>query len=250
MLRTIIVGTLLLPTVPVIACSPDRIDHQAKVKWVHDGDTVILESGEKLRLIGLNTPELGKDGKPDRPYALSARRTLQQLLKKHHYRIALRYDSDERDHHGRRLAHPYLPDKTSITAHMLRRGLAIALTVPPNDWNVSCYRDAESQARRKRLGIWSLPRYKTIKTERLTGNERGFRIVEGKILRIGRSKQALWVNLTGNLALRINHEDIANFSNVDFDRIRGKRVIARGWMYKHKRQLRMQIRHPADLEMM
>ena len=235
---------------PVFACAPDRIDAKVNIVWVYDGDTVRLKGREKLRLIGIDAPELGRDGKPAQPYSKAARQALQDILASQNNRVLLRYGTEQRDAYGRLLVHLYLPDKTSVNAQLLRRGLAIALTVPPNDWNLECYRGAEAQARREAAGIWSLPQYRKIKSSRLKGAERGFRIVEGTITAVGRSRHALWFNFEDKLAIRIDHDDVQNFSLPNFSKFKGKRAIVRGWLYKHKGKLYTQLRHPVDLKIL
>ena len=50
------------------------------VQRVVDGDTVRLRDGRSVRMIGLNTPELGKKGRSDEPFAMAARKRLEMLV--------------------------------------------------------------------------------------------------------------------------------------------------------------------------
>jgi micrococcal nuclease len=47
------------------ACSPEGPLQRVGLRYVSDGDTLVLSDGRRLRLIGINTPERGRDGKPD-----------------------------------------------------------------------------------------------------------------------------------------------------------------------------------------
>ena len=81
----LLLSALLLSTVAGISysyasCKADRFDLSAKVKFVHDGDTIRLGTDEKLRLIGINTPELGHDDQKPEPYSWEAKKQLTQLL--------------------------------------------------------------------------------------------------------------------------------------------------------------------------
>jgi endonuclease YncB( thermonuclease family) len=129
------------------------------VDHVHDGDSVRLADGRALRLIGIDTPELARDGRPDEPLARAARDRLRELLRDSGMRLELRFDREREDHYGRLLAHAYLPDGRSIAAELLAEGLATQLVVPPNEASWTCFRQAERVARRARLGLWALPGY-------------------------------------------------------------------------------------------
>jgi micrococcal nuclease len=246
------VGCLILFLIAhaTLACDLDHIDQKAKVAWVYDGDTVTLSGGEKVRLIGIDTPERGRDGAPDEPYAQQAKQMLERLLATQGNSVLLRFDASRTDRHGRLLAHVYLPNGVSVSAYMLRHGLATALTVPPNDWNLKCYRHAEAQAQNEKIGIWSLPSYQKINATQLSGRERGFQIVEGTIIRVGKSRRSIWINLAGKFAIRIDRIDAYRFPFHDFASLKGKRVIIRGWLYKHKGELRMRVRHPVDFKIL
>ena len=56
------------------------IDEIAIVTYVYDGDTVKLSDGRSLRIVGIDTPEIGRNDRPSQPYAEAARRMLRELL--------------------------------------------------------------------------------------------------------------------------------------------------------------------------
>ncbi|PSQ90779.1 MAG: hypothetical protein BRD57_05985 [Proteobacteria bacterium SW_6_67_9] len=94
-----------VPAASGITCPADRIDRRAAVDAIYDGDTVRLRDGTDVRLIGVDTPEIGRDGAPDEPHARDARRVLRQLTRNADRRLHLRLDADRRDDYGRLLAH-------------------------------------------------------------------------------------------------------------------------------------------------
>lgn len=245
-----VVFIFALPAGPLFACDADRIDTRATVEWVADGDTVKLQDGKNVRLIGINTPELNHEGKPSQPYARMARSELQRILATSDNSVSLRYGEEKKDRYNRLLAHLYLPDGRNVNALMLRRGLAVAIVVPPNDWNLDCYRQAEAQAHAQGSGIWSLPAYRKKDSRRLRGSERGYRFVEGLIERVGKSRHSIWLNLRGRLAIRIDRKELHRFPHGDFSNLEGRKLIARGWVYQRKDELRMRIRHPSNLELL
>jgi micrococcal nuclease len=245
--RALITSALLLLWSPVFACSPDHIDETVTVTWVYDGDTLRLEDGRKLRLIGINAPEVGHHQKQDEPFAQAATQALIQLIDASKRQIGVQYDQERLDRHGRLLAHIYTNEDLSINAQMIRKGLAAAITVSPNVWNAECYYQAEQEARNQSLGIWKDDTLGPVESIRLPRNSNGFHIVTGEVVRIGKSNRATWINLDGDVALRIDHSDRKYFPLLDFQDLLGKRIEARGWIYTHKQQLRIHISHPRSM---
>jgi endonuclease YncB( thermonuclease family) len=235
---------------PAFCCVADKIDARENVVWVYDGDTIKLEGGERVRLIGINTPELGGEKKPAQPYAKKALAALRKALSSSDNVVSLRYGKEKRDKHGRLLAHLYLQDGSNVAADLLRRGLAVSITIPPNEWNLDCYRNAESHARKQDLGIWRLRVYRTQDSRKLQAFERGYRIVEGVVERVARGRYSSWLNLQGGFAIRIDHADAHRFAFGDFSSLDGKRILVRGWIYDRSGRLRIRIRHPADLQIL
>lgn len=231
-----------------ILCPPSRIDAQVTVSYVYDGDTVRLQSGDKVRLIGINTPEMARDQRPTEPLARDARQALIKLLERHHYQINLRYGQQRRDRYGRLLAHAYTPDDKSIGAHLLNIGLASLIAIPPNVNGLACYAKAEKAARQNKHGLWGLANIRDSHT--LSRHSRGFKIVRGKVVRIGEGRQNLWLNLDGGLALRIAKKDLHWFEQQGPRSFTGKTIIARGWIYSRKGEQRMRVQHPYALELL
>ena len=231
---------------PGATCTADRIDQRAVVAYVYDGDTVRLGDGHKVRLIGIDTPEIGHHGRPTQPGAIEAREALRRLLGKEG-RLALRYGAERRDHYGRLLAHVYLPDGSSLTRRLLEAGLGTHLTIPPNLRNNACYGEAEAKARRERGGIWALPGYRPAESTALPDSARGFHIVRGKVVHIGESRSAVWVDLAGRVGLRIPRKDLRYFTAYHPRDLAGQEVLARGWLHARHGELRMTVRHPDAL---
>jgi len=232
-------------TVAAGDCPADRPGERVAVAEVFDGDTVRLRDGRKVRFIGIDTPELGRDGRPSQPMADAARAEVVRLLAGG-LEIELRPGAERHDRYGRMLAHVFLPDGRNVTAHLLERGLGTALTVPPNLWQLACYRRAEARAQAAARGIWALDAYRQRASESLGRNDTGFHIVTGRVERVGESASAIWLNLTGRLALRIPRQDLPHFPQ--HPRLfQGRSVVARGWLHYHGGELRMTVRHPAAL---
>lgn len=231
-------------------CAADHIDERARVAHVYDGDTVVLADRRKVRLIGINTPELSREETPGQPYAQEARVALAALLEPN-AEIGLRFDEQRLDHYGRLLAHLYRADGGSIQAWLLQRGYAAAITVPPNLWNQECYRRAEARARRGAEGLWRLDYYQPLAAADIKSDvlEEGFRFVRGKVVRTASGANAVWLNLEGGLALRIARADLRYFPAFRPRDLVGQVVVARGWLHARGTAPVMQIRHPAALQL-
>ncbi|MGD8594116.1 MAG: thermonuclease family protein, partial [Gammaproteobacteria bacterium] len=72
------------------ACLAPIIDETVGVQSVVDGDTIRLRNKKLVRLLGINTPEIGYDGADSQPLAQAAREFLQSQLKPHQ-RVGLVY---------------------------------------------------------------------------------------------------------------------------------------------------------------
>ena len=89
------------------------------VRQVVDGDTLRLVDGRSIRLIGINTPELGRKGRSDEPYAMQARRRLQALVDASDGRVGLLPGEQRKDRYGRTLAHLYDAQGRNLEAQLL-----------------------------------------------------------------------------------------------------------------------------------
>lgn len=239
-------GIAAAPT--AFACSADGFHARVSVAQVFDGDTVRTRDGQRVRFVGIDTPEMNhRDGRPE-PLAEAARDTVRRLLGSTR-NLHLRFDAERRDKYGRLLAHPYLPDGQSLVRHLLASGLGTALAVPPNLWNLDCYRAAEGEAREAGRGIWALPAYRPVPAAD-AGELRGFRLVAGRVDRVGESRKSVWLNLDGPVAVRIARSELDYFGGTDALRaLHGKRILVRGWLHAHNRGGAMlRVRHPAALQ--
>lgn len=230
-------------------CPLDRIDEQVEVRQVFDGDTVLLRDGRTVRLLGINTPELAHDGRPAEPLAVEARRALVTLLKQADS-VGLRYGPQSLDRYHRTLAHLIIDGRINVQQILLRRGLALAITVPPDLWQLDCYRQAEVYARDRRLGVWSLDYYRAGDVGQQSPGRGGFQFIQGHILHVGRSADTVWLDLAGDVSLRIDRADWMYFPHQDWGSWLGRDIVARGWLYRSRDQWQLRIRHPQNITVM
>ena len=229
-------------------CASGYYDETVQIRKVHDGDTLKLTDGRKIRIIGINTPELARDNQTAEPYADKATQNLKQLLRGRS--IELRYGKEKHDRYGRLLAHVFLPNGQNVTELMLKKGMGLALTVPPNLWAQPCYQQAERSARQQNIGLWQHARYQAIDVQKI--QQHGYYRIKGTVQRVNESRSAYWLNMGHHFALKIKKSDARYFISAPIKQLTGKTLIARGWIYpthyKGKNELRMRIRHPAALD--
>ncbi len=126
-----------------------------EVRFVYDGDTVLLENGVCVRYIGIDTPETGRDGRPPQAMAEAARSFNARWVQGKTIRLEL--DREHRDRHDRLLAYVYLPDGRMLNVELVRRGLARVLAIRPNLRHLGHLIEAQREAMQRRSGIWRRP---------------------------------------------------------------------------------------------
>ncbi|MEY2535687.1 MAG: micrococcal nuclease [bacterium] len=132
-------------------------DLGGRVLRVVDGDTIRVRVGgrsERVRYIGVDTPESKKPGTPVECYARRAAAENERLVGGERVRLVL--DVEERDRFGRLLAYVYRArDNRFVNAALVRDGFARTLTVPPNVRFAERFATLATQARRAGRGLWS-----------------------------------------------------------------------------------------------
>ncbi|WP_188595419.1 thermonuclease NucI [Staphylococcus muscae] len=125
------------------------------VKRVIDGDTIIVSKpgheDERVRLIGVDTPETVKPNTPVQPYGKAA----SDFTKRHltNQQVRLEYDREKTDRYGRTLAYVWLGDDM-FNAMLAKEGLARAKFYAPNDKYRIVIEQAQKEAQKKQLNIW------------------------------------------------------------------------------------------------
>jgi micrococcal nuclease len=129
--------------------SPSDVDDT--VVRVVDGDTVVLRSAGKSRLIGVDTPEVfGRPGCFGEEASQFAKRTLRPGMP-----VKVERDAEPRDRYGRSLIYLTLPDGRSFNEMLIDKGFAVPLTIAPNVRYASRFRALASRAGEQRTGLWS-----------------------------------------------------------------------------------------------
>ena len=214
------------------ACpSPGNLP-QVAVQRVVDGDTLYLEDGRRIRMIGLNSPELGKRGRADEPFAVAARQRLEALVAASDGRVGVLPGKDDRDDYGRTLAHVYNAQGENLEERLIAEGLGFLVAVAPNVDLVSCQQAAERHARQAGTGLWK--KSPVVRAERI--NAPGFVLTSGRVESVRRNRGGIWIELQGPVVLHIAPGVQRRFDASALERFKGRRIEARGWVVDRARR--------------
>ena len=130
-----------------------------------DGDTLVLENNERVRLIGIDTPEIHESSKLNRDAKRSGQdaAAIKQLGNRSFEftkalvegkRVKLEFDVERFDRYKRILAYVYLEDGTFLNAKIVEEGYASLLTYPPNVRYADLFLKLYTKARQNRRGLW------------------------------------------------------------------------------------------------
>lgn len=162
-------GQLLLPqksSPPPAPVAGDQVAGEVyRVSHVYDGDTLKLDNGERVRMIGIDTPESRDNIKLRRDVdkrRISMETQLKMGKKAGAYtralvagqQVRLEYDVEKRDRYQRILAYVYLMDGTFVNEKIIREGYAYPLTVPPNVRYADKFQQWFEEAREQKRGLW------------------------------------------------------------------------------------------------
>ncbi len=216
-----------------------------RVKTVYDGDTVVLEDGRKVRLLGINTPEVQHRDKMADAGGDEAKRWLIDKLQ--NTKVRLETDAEKTDKYHRTLAHLFTEKKEHINLQLVEAGLAEASIYPPNLLYVDELVKAQDQAEQSKLGIWQRPEYAPMPVSSLTeAGHTGWTRLVGKVVNIRTTRKSVYLEFSDSFAARIESKWADLFPDVN-DYV-GKNVEVRGWLNKNRGKFSMLIRHPSAIK--
>ncbi len=142
-----------------------KADKTLIVSRAIDGDTLKLSDGERVRLIGIDTPEssnnaklrrdakrTGQDAKAIIAMGKEAKEFTRKLVE--NKKVKLEFDVQKRDKYSRLLAYVYLEDGTFVNAEIMKAGYAQVMTVPPNVHYQDLFLRLQREARENKKGLW------------------------------------------------------------------------------------------------
>ena len=242
------------------ACEGLRDGAKGTVTQIVDGDTLMLDTGRVVRLIGIQAPKLalGREGHSDWPRAEEAKAALTELT--YNKPVLLRYGGEEVDRHGRTLAQVMVTGDSPVWVQhdMLARGMARVYSFPDNRACLAELMVAETRARAAGLGIWGDSYYRVRRADRpadlakLAGH---YELVEGRVLNAERLGSQVFLNFgrfyKEDFTAVIDARALRMFAQVGIDPTRlGEALVrVRGWV-DDRDGPRIAITHPEQIELL
>jgi len=148
--------SLLLPILILFflfcpVCAQDNNVYISEVKRVIDGDVLLLVNGERVRLIGIDAPEM------DTEQGEKAFEFTKKLVEGK--RVKLEFDVQEKDEYGRLLAYVFniqFNENIFINAMIIKAGYATPMTIAPNIRHTNLFKRLYRVAREKKKGLWKV----------------------------------------------------------------------------------------------
>ena len=227
---------------------------------VIDGETVLLDDGREVRLIGALAPRASDAGAAHGawPAELSAIRILSEMVLGKTIKLA--YGGRRSDRYGRHLAHLFLMaggSETWVQGEMLSSGSARTYGLPGS---FACGPEMlahEALARTARRGLWDTAIYRPKPAHMvalLMSRRSRFEIVEGAVASVNRTKSGVYLNFgadwKSDFTARIAKDVLSAHPELDRDLadITGHKITVRGWIERRNGPM-IDIRDPAQLEL-
>jgi micrococcal nuclease len=214
------------------------------VKKVYDGDTVLLSNGNKIRFLGINTPEVEGRHKSAQAGGEDAKRWLLKVLK--NKRIRLERDVEKKDKYKRLLAHIFTEDNLHINLELIKRGFGTVSIYPPNLKYTDILIKAQQHAEQDKLGIWQRTEYARKPANQLNrSNYKGWQRIVGEVKNIHHTKKNSYLKFSESFSLKVSKKYIALFP--DLKNFKNKKIEVRGWITKQKNKFTLFVRHPSQI---
>lgn len=227
----------------------------AMVREVIDGDTVVIEGGGEIRLVGIQAPKLplGRRGFVAWPLAEEAKAALARMVLGR--RVALTFGGRRMDRHGRWLAHLTDPTGRWVQGEMLAAGLARVYTFADNRARAADMLGIEAAARQARRGLWAHSFYAILPAGAAEGHDDTYQLVEGVVRKVAEVRGRTYLNFGDDH--RSDFTAVAETParrlfrevGVDLEQLAGRRVRVRGWMKDWNGPM-IDISHPEQIEVL
>ena len=256
---------------PVAAAGPTAagpgvtIEEFARAIAIVDGDTLVLDDGRQVRLVGIQAPKLplGLPSVPLReagrakfkawPLAEEAKAALRALALGR--ALSLAYGGRRTDRHGRALAHLYDPAGRWLQGALLAAGMARVYSFADNRALLPRMLGHERRARAARRGIWKSPFYAVRKAAAAGVHVGSFQLVEGRVLKTATVRGRVYLNygddwrsdFTVTLAPKVRR--LFEAEGIDPADYEGRRLRVRGWLKSYNGPM-IEVTHPEQIELL
>jgi micrococcal nuclease len=240
-MRTI--AAALLAAISLAGCGPGLEQLAAGPKGVvaevRTGDAVVLQSGQVVRLVGVEAP------KGDEPFAREARDALARLALGQE--VQLMFGGARQDAYGRTLAHLRLTRGGAwVERRLLRDGDVRVHTYPDNRALIHVMLDDEARARQARNGLWALDAYQVRLPDEAAAKPFGFQIVEGRVTVAAEQRSGVRVDIERWVSAEVpaGAQSLFASSGIDLQGLPGRLVRVRGLMRPGSGEAIMKLDHP------
>ena len=227
----------------------------AGVVEIVDGDTLLLDDGREVRLVGLQAPKLPL-GRPDFaawPLADEAKAALAALVQDR--QVELRTGGRAIDRHGRVLAQLVREDGLWVQGALLQQGMARVYSFADNRALVAEMLALEQEARRAAHGIWAEPYYAIATPDAAAERIGGFQLVEGQVLDAAVVRGRAYLNFgadwrddfTATLSPAVRR--LFEAEGIDPQLYAGRRLRVRGWVKSFNGPM-IEVTHPEQIELL
>ncbi|HSR55467.1 MAG TPA: thermonuclease family protein [Alphaproteobacteria bacterium] len=227
------------------------------VARIVDGDTLVLEDGREVRLVGIQAPKLplGRPNFRKWPLADEAKGTLADLAMGRS--LGLLYGGARKDRHGRVLAHLVRTgDRLWIQGAMLRAGFARVYSFADNRAAVEEMLALERAARKAKRGIWAYRFYAVVPHNRAGRYIGSFQLVEGRVFDTAVIRRWAYVNFAADwrkdFTVSIRRRDLGPFRKAfgrRLERLKGQQIRVRGWLRLRNGPM-IEATHPEQIEVL
>jgi len=242
-------GDPTLPTADLTALG------ESKVVTVIDGDTLLLEDGREVRLVGIQAPKLplGRPNFPTWPLAEDAKAALERLTQGQSLKLFA--GGATIDRHGRTLAQLERDDGLWIQAALIQAGMARVYSFPDNRALAAGLLTYEREARGAQRGIWADSFYRVRNPGELEGAADSFQLVEGRVVAAAKPQSRLYLNFgtdwKTDFTVAIDAKALKLFKAAGLDPMtwEGRRLRIRGWIKSFNGPL-IDVTHPEQIEVL
>jgi endonuclease YncB( thermonuclease family) len=227
--------------------------NEGVVRGVIDGDTLLLQSGVEVRLVGIQAPKLplGRRGFRTWPLAAESRTALEGLtLRKH---LTLSYGGREIDRNGRLLAQLTDDAGTWIQGAMLSRGMARVYTFADNRGRAAEMLALEREARAAKRGIWANAFYRVRTVDEAPELIDSFQLIEGRVLNVSVLRGRVYLNFgpdwRTDFTVTVAPGSVRRFERgaAGLRALAGARLRIRGWLQRYNGPM-IEATHPEQIE--
>lgn len=216
------------------------------VQRVYDGDTLLLKEGSRVRLSGVNSPEVEGRYRSEEAGGGSARDWLRQRIEGQ--KVRLEFDKERRDNYERLLAHVFTADGEHLNLRLVEEGLAVVSIIPPNLKYSDQLLQAQERAEAAKRGLWGMADYAPQPILALPQGRyrRGWQRYRGVPVAIRPGRKYVRLVFSQQVNVRIPREQLKLFGKVE--RYLQKRIEVRGWVSRRRGDYSILIRHPSGLK--